>query len=251
MTKTEAVQRVAKLRQEINRQRYLVQVLDQSDLSEAALDSLKHELAQLEQQYPELITPDSPTQRIAGEPLEGFVKVRHLLPLLSLNDIFSFEELDAWRGRLERILGGNGAERLEQSGYYAELKLDGFSISLVYEDGRLIRAATRGDGYVGEDVTVNARTIEAIPLALELAASLPKDLSELAKRALQGRFEVRGEVYLNRKDFEEINERQTAKGLPTYANPRNLAAGSMRQLDPRLVAERQLRFFAFAVVGEW
>ncbi len=225
----ETISRVKALRDEINHQRYLVHVLNQEDLSEAALDSLKHELANLEQVYPELITPDSPTQRVAGKPAEGFTKVTHQERMLSLNDVFSTSELEAWEERIGKLATVTG-------GYYCELKLDGFAISLIYQDGMLVQAATRGDGSVGEDVTLNARTIEGIPLKL--------------REAYKGRFEVRGEVYIKKADFEAINALQEKLGLPLFANPRNLAAGSMRQLDPRLTAARHLSFFAYAIAGD-
>ena len=222
--------RAKQLRDEINHQRYLVHVLNQEDLSEAALDSLKHELVAIELAHPELVTPDSPTQRVAGEPAAGFVKVSHRERMLSLNDVFSMDELSAWLERVERIEPVSG-------GFYAELKLDGFAISLRYKDGLLVQASTRGDGMVGEDVTQNVRTIEAIPL--RLAEDFP------------GEIEVRGEVYINKKDFAALNEEQAARGLPLFANPRNTAAGSMRQLDSRLTAARRLSFFAYALSGEY
>lgn len=225
---SEIRQRAQALRDEINHQRYLVHVLNQEDLSEAALDSLKHELSQLEQDYPALITPDSPTQRVAGKPAEGFTKVQHQERMLSLNDVFSFDELEGWQERIGKLADIHG-------GYFCELKLDGFAVSLIYQDGLLVQAATRGDGSVGEDVTLNARTIEGIPLKL--------------KETYPGRFEVRGEVYISRKDFEKLNIAQEKAGLPLFANPRNLAAGSMRQLDPKLTAARHLSFFAYGIAG--
>jgi DNA ligase (NAD+) len=224
----ETIARIEALRDEINHQRYLVHVLNQEDLSEAALDSLKHELSQLEQAYPELITPDSPTQRVAGKPAEGFTKVQHQERMLSLNDVFSVEELENWEERIGKLADIHG-------GYYCELKLDGFAVSLIYQDGLLVQAATRGDGTVGEDVTLNARTIESIPLKL--------------RESYPGRLEVRGEVYISRKDFETLNREQERQGLPLFANPRNLAAGSMRQLDPKLTKARRLSFFAYGIAG--
>lgn len=231
MSQAEAATRLEKLRTEINRQRYNVHVLNKEEISEAALDSLKHELTELEGQFPNLITPDSPSQRVAGKALEGFKKVEHHYRMLSLNDVFSGEELRAWGERTTKLLGEPYA-----GGYYAELKMDGFAISLVYEDGLLVQAVTRGDGSIGEDVTVNTKTIEAIPLRLV--------------KPVEGRVEVRGEVYISKADFAAINAEQEKKGLPVYANPRNLAAGSMRQLDPKLVAARRLSFFGYAVEGE-
>lgn len=230
LTRNQAAARLQKLRDEINRHRYNVHVLNKEEISEAALDSLKHELALLETEFPDLITPDSPSQRVAGTPAEGFVKVEHLTRMLSLSDVFSLQELEAWEARLRKLTD----DPLE---YYAELKLDGFAVSLVYEDGRLVRAVTRGDGFVGEDVTMNARTIESIPLQLRVPVS--------------GRCEIRGEVYISKADFDQLNIEQEAAGLPRFANPRNLAAGSMRQLDPRLTKKRRLSFFAYSVIGDF
>ena len=226
---SEATLRLKKLRDEINRQRYNVHVLNKEEISEAALDALKHELVHLEEQFPELITPDSPSQRVAGKPLDGFTKVEHLSRMLSLNDVFSVEELQAWEDRTEKILG-------QKPEYYTEIKLDGFAISLIYQDGFFVQAVTRGDGFFGEDVTLNAKTIESVPLHLN--------------EPLAGRFEVRGEVYIAKADFAELNRLQTEKGLPLFANPRNLGAGSMRQLDPRLAAARKLSFFAYDVITD-
>jgi DNA ligase (NAD+) len=238
-TRLEAESRLAKLREEINRQRYLYHVLDQEGMSEAALDSLKHELAVLEGEFPDLVTPDSPSQRVAGQPLPGFVKVQHERRMLSLNDVFDYSEIEEWKKRIAKI---GGEAQVKAAGYYAEIKLDGFAISLTYEDGTLVQAATRGDGTTGEDVTMNVRTIEAIPLELHAFED-----NEMVRRALNGRFEVRGEAYIAKADFDELNRIQAEKGLPLFANPRNLAAGSMRQLDPALAAGRRLRFLAYAI----
>ncbi len=230
MDKQAAIQRIAQLRKEINYHRYQYHVLDRQEISDAALDSLKHELQQLEQQFPELVAPDSPTQRVGGEPLKEFKKVRHRQRMLSLNDIFSVEELQEWRDRLMKLLPASTS--LE---YFCELKMDGLAISLLYRDGALYRAATRGDGQVGEDVTQNIRTIESIPLQL--------DLSQLKKPPRD--IEIRGEVYMARRDFEKHNVRLAKEGKPTYANPRNISAGSVRQLDPSVTAARKLRFMAY------
>jgi len=245
---SEIRQRVEKLRTEINHHRYLVHVLDRAEISEAALDSLKHELSQLELEYPELITPDSPTQRVAGQALEGFQKVEHSTRMLSLNDVFSYEELADWRERTVKL---SSETALAESGYYAEIKLDGFAITIVYEKGLLVQASTRGDGFIGEDVTANVRTIDSVPLRLEVRPDLDEKLAKYVKRALEGRFEVRGEVYISKADFAALNKQQEEKGLPVFANPRNLGAGSMRQLDPKLAKARRLRFFAYGVVGDF
>jgi DNA ligase (NAD+) len=246
MASQEVQDRLNKLRDEINHHRYLVHVLDREEISEAALDSLKHELSQLEQQYPELITEDSPSQRVAGKPLEGFVKVEHQQRMLSLNDIFAYEELAQWQQRLLKLRPAQ-----DLSGYFVEIKLDGFAISLIYENGVLVQGATRGDGFTGEEVTANVRTIQAIPLRLDLRLDTPSDIQAMAVKAIEGRIEVRGEAYISKADFAELNRIQREKGAPEFANPRNLAAGSMRQLDPQLTAARRLRFFAYGVVGEF
>jgi DNA ligase (NAD+) len=240
--------RAQKLKDEINRQRYLIHVLNQEELSEAALDALKHELTRLEQEYPELITPDSPSQRVAGQPLPGFVKVRHAQRMVSLNDIFTLEELTAWLQRITKLLSPLQKAELRETGFYTEVKMDGFALSLIYENGLLVQAATRGDGTVGEDVTLNARTVEAIPLRLAVVEETDPQLTEVARTVLPGRIEIRGEVYIAKKDFYELNRAQEEAGLPPFANPRNLAAGSMRQLDPKLTASRRLSFYAYGMV---
>jgi DNA ligase (NAD+) len=218
--------RVQKLRQEIDYHRYLYHVLDRQELSDAALDALKKELADLEQAYPELITPDSPTQRVGGQPLPEFKQVPHRTPMLSLVDAFAVEDLQRWASRNQKIVAG-------AYDYFVQLKIDGVAVALLYEDGALIQAATRGDGRVGEDVTHNVRTIEAIPLQL--------------RRPVPGRVEVRGEIYVLKKDFEKMNAARQAAGQPLFANPRNIAAGSIRQLDPSMAAARPLRFFAWEI----
>ncbi len=252
MTKEEAKERIAKLRQEINYHRYLYHVLDRQEISDAALDSLKHELAELEEKFPELISPDSPTRRVGGAVLAGFKKVRHSVPLLSLTDAFSEEELKEWEARRQRLLPA-------KYDYFAEAKIDGFAISLIYEKGLLKTGATRGNGQVGEDVTENLKTIESLPLRLEepSAFSKEKEVREIfsrfprLKRALAKipeRLEIRGEVYMTKKSFGQINREQQKKRLPLFANPRNIAAGSVRQLDPKITASRKLDFIAYGVV---
>lgn len=232
MTKSEAKERIAKLREAINEYRYQYHVLDNLEISESALDALKHELKLLEDEYPDLITPDSPTQRVAGTALAKFSKITHVTPMLSIEDVFSFDELREWENRIKKI----GAH--ETVDYYAMVKVDGLAMSLVYQDGVFVSAATRGDGAVGEDVTHNVRTIESVPLKLR---SIPGvDTS--------GRIEVRGEVYMPKKGFEALNKAQAAKGEPLFANPRNVSAGSIRQLDPAIAASRPLAFFAWRLV---
>lgn len=245
-TKTAARARIAKLKHAINRHRYLYHVLDREEISPEALDSLKHELKTLEDRYPDLITSDSPTQRVAGEPLAAFKKVSHRSPMLSLEDVFSQEEFEAWQQRLLRFLAA--AQPLS---FFSESKFDGLALSLVYKRGILERASTRGNGRVGEDITANARTIEAIPLALELHEHVPEHLRRSIERELlRGTIEVRGEAMLTKKMFTAVNEAQKRAGKNIYANPRNLAAGSLRQLNPEIVRERNLDFYAYALVGE-
>ncbi|MCD6422238.1 NAD-dependent DNA ligase LigA [bacterium] len=238
MSFEEAKERVKKLRRLIEKARYAYHVLDKPFMEDEVLDSLKHELYQLEQMYPQLITPDSPTQRVGGKPLDKFRKVRHEVPMLSLEDVFSLEEFKQWEERNRRILG-----RKVKFEYFAELKIDGLAVSLIYENGTFVLGATRGDGRTGEDVTQNLRTIESIPLHLRRE-------SKYYKKASQGRFEVRGEVYMPTKSFEKLNKERKKKGLPLFANPRNAAAGSVRQLDPRITAERDLAFFAYDIVTD-
>lgn len=238
MTKAEAKIRIAKLRDEINHHRYLYHVLDKQEISDSALDSLKHELFKLEEAWPDLITPDSPTQRISGRPLDKFNKVTHSQPILSLQDVFSAEEIENWAIKNQKIVPG-------PYDYYCELKLDGLTMVLTYEGGIFARGATRGDGRVGEDVTQNLKTIESIPLKLNgnfTAAGQKSSLPQI--------FEVRGEVVMTKKIFAAINQEQERLGLPKYANPRNVAAGSIRQLDSKITSARKLEFFAFEIITE-
>lgn len=253
MTKSEAKKRIEKLKRVINYHRYLYHVLNRQEISDAALDSLKHELYKLEQKYPELITPDSPTQRVAGKPLEGFKKVEHRLPMLSLEDVSLEEELKDWQDYLKRLAPHHFSQKSgEGVDYFVELKIDGFAITLIYEAGLFVCGATRGDGRVGEDVTQNLKTIESIPLKLEIHGKLPNgEIIKSAQRLInEGKIEVRGEVYMEKKAFESFNKELEKKRLPTYANPRNLAAGSIRQLNPELTASRPLKFLAYDIVTD-
>lgn len=219
--------RVEKLREVIQYHRHLYHVEDRQEISEASLDSLKKELYDLEQIYPELITPDSPTQRVAGKPLKEFAKVVHKVPQWSFNDAFTEDDIRAFVERVERFLEKEGIQ--ETPTFFCELKIDGLKVVLEYVNGILQTAATRGDGAVGEDVTLNIRTIESVPLRLREPVNCI----------------VEGEVYLSKIEFERVNKEQTKEGKPLYANPRNLAAGTIRQLDPRLVAERRLSMFVY------
>ncbi len=258
MNIAEASTRINKLRAEIDRYRYQYHVLNALEISEAALDALKHELYKLEQQFPELITKDSPTQRVAGEAMKGFVKVTHKVPMLSLEDVFSREEADEW---LERI------RKIQPSGkydFYAEVKMDGLAVSVIYQDGVMVRGATRGDGRIGEEVTHNVRTIEALPLKLrtpsdsEIETFLKKHHgqvnAEKVRHALQShadQIEARGEIYMMRKQLETLNKKLKERGEPLLANPRNAAAGAIRQLDSKIAAERGLSFLGWQLLGDF
>ena len=222
----DVVERVAKLRDLINDYRYHYHVLDESIMSEAAADSLKHELALIEERYPELVTPDSPTQRVAGRALDKFKKITHAERMISLADVFSKEEVAEWLDRIAKL----GAIDPE---LFVDIKMDGLACALIYEDGLLVQAVTRGDGKVGEDVTMNVRTIENVPL------SIPQ----------KEHTEVRGEIVIFKADFERMNAEQRAAGKPEFANPRNLAAGSIRQLDPKIAASRPLKFMGYDMVS--
>ncbi|MFI5270999.1 MAG: NAD-dependent DNA ligase LigA [Candidatus Saccharimonadales bacterium] len=237
MNKSKARERILKLRELINDYRYHYHVLNESIMSEAAADSLKHELTQLESQYPELITPDSPSQRVAGEPLPGFKSVAHSQRMLSLNDVFDEEEILAWEERIAKLLP-EGAKKE----YFVDIKMDGLACALVYQDGILTLGITRGDGFTGEDVTANIRTIESIPLSLRHSK---KYLS-----MLRGRTEVRGEIVMYKADFDALNEQRKKDDLPLFMNPRNTAAGTIRQLDPSLVSARKLHFRAYDLIRE-
>jgi len=240
MTKQQAKTRVLKLKQEINHHRYLYHVLDKQEISDAALDSLKKELADLEREFPDLVTPDSPTQRVGGQPLPNFEKVTHRSFMPSLNDAFSDQELEAWLERISKLLPSS-----EQIDFFAEIKMDGLAVSLIYRNGLLQRGATRGNGRVGEEVTQNLRTIESIPLKLHLDQVIPK-----TKKLVSGEIEVRGEVILPKKSFEKINKEQAKLNQPQFANPRNAAAGSIRQLDPQIPASRNLAFMAYDLMTD-
>ena len=228
--KTAAKARIEKLKELINDYRYHYHVLDESIMSEAAADSLKHELSQLEEQYPEFITPDSPTQRVAGKPLDKFQKVTHASRMISLADVFSESEIRDWVARNYKLV-----DRGTEFTFFTDIKMDGLAMSLHYENGIFQQAVTRGDGLVGEDVTMNVKTIQNIPLKLNLD-NPPEHL------------EVRGEVIIFKQDFEKLNQMQAKLGEKPFANPRNLAAGTIRQLDPRIAASRPLRFMAYDLV---
>jgi DNA ligase (NAD+) len=226
----EIQERVEKLQEEIRRYDYYYYVLNQPLISDAEYDKLFRELLELERQYPELVTPDSPTQRVGAPPAEEFAPVEHAIPMLSLANCFNDEELEEWDDRVRRMLGGEPVE------YVCEPKLDGLSVELVYVDGVFTVGSTRGDGRVGEDVTRNLRTIKQVPLRLfPLNGKVPRLL------------EARGEVYMEKEAFRRLNEERERAGEPLFANPRNAAAGSLRQLDPNVTASRPLKIFFYAM----
>lgn len=228
--------RIEELKKLINKYSYEYHSLDKPSVSDAVYDGLFAELKQLEAKNPELITPDSPTQRVGSELLDSFEKVQHSSRMLSLNDVFDKEEVQAWVKRIDKLLPGRRHE------YFADIKMDGLACALVYQDGVLKQAITRGDSFVGEDVTANVRTISSVPLKLYATGD------EKSESLLKGRTEVRGEIIIYKKDFEKLNKERKSEGLPEYANPRNLAAGTIRQLDSKLVAARPLRFRAYDLI---
>jgi len=227
MNKEQAKKRIEKLRKVIEYHRRLYHLYDKQEISDSALDSLKHELFKLEQEYPEFITPDSPTQRVGGKALDKFKKVRHPQPILSIEDIFTYSELKEWERYIRDYLKYQGP-----ISYFCERKIDGLDIVLTYKKGILVLGATRGDGLIGEDVTNNIKTIEAIPLRLT------KDIDVV----------VRGEIFMHKKDFEDLNKQRKKENLPLFSNPRNVAAGSVRQLDPKITASRKLDCFVFEML---
>jgi len=229
MNKQDIKNRIEKLKKEIDHHRYLYHVLDKVEISDAALDSLKHELYELETQNPEFITPDSPTQRVGGKPLKEFKKVSHTVPQWSFNDAFNEEEIRDFDKRVKRFLADGGEPNDARTDYMAELKIDGLHIVLTYKRGLLVTGATRGDGKIGENVTQNIRTIDSIPLKL----------SEEVDAV------VEGEVFMRKSVFEELNKEREKKGEQLLANPRNAAAGAIRQLDPKIVKERRLDCFVY------
>ncbi|OGZ97868.1 MAG: hypothetical protein A3D41_01135 [Candidatus Sungbacteria bacterium RIFCSPHIGHO2_02_FULL_41_12b] len=301
MDKKRVFDRIEKLKKEINYHRYLYHVLDKQEISDAALDSLKNELMKLEKQFPEFLTPDSPTQRVGGNPLEKFRKVAHTVRMTSLNDAFSEEELHEWETRIKKLVS-DFKFHVSELDYFAEAKGDGFAVSLIYKNGvfktgsirlgvrqhanydnnslkqngfrlmplessnilfKLLTGSTRGDGITGEDVTENLKTVESIPLSIQ------KNIVELSKKHKEIKIilekyprvkqflssihkiteiEVRGEVYMPKDAFNAANKEQKKKGLPVFANPRNIAAGSIRQLNPKITASRNLEFFAWDLV---
>ncbi|HEX4786795.1 MAG TPA: NAD-dependent DNA ligase LigA [Candidatus Sulfotelmatobacter sp.] len=230
----DAEKKIEALREKIRHHEHLYYVLDNPEISDAEFDKLMQQLKDFESEDPSLVRPDSPTQRVGGKPREGFVKVRHSTPMLSLDNTYSEDELRGWERRVHELSGRSEVD------YVCELKLDGMSLALVYEDGRLARGVTRGDGTVGEDVTLNVRTVRSVPL------SIPKD--RLKRAGIPADFEVRGELLMPLSSFKKMNEERESKGLSLFANPRNATAGTVRQLESRVTAERRLDYFSYMLL---
>jgi len=236
MTQSQFNSRASELRELLLKYSYEYHVLDASSVSDAVYDSLFNELKKIETEHPEVVTSDSPTQRVGNELLGGFKKVTHSSRMLSLNDVFDRSDVEAWVVRMDKLLPGTKHE------FFADIKMDGLACALIYQDGVLIQAVTRGDSFVGEDVTANVRTIMNVPLRLRAA--------EGYETFLQGRTEIRGEIVMLKKDFNNLNAKRRAAGEPEFANPRNLAAGTIRQLDPKLVAARKLSFRSYDILRD-
>ncbi len=226
--------KIESLREKIRHHEYLYYVLDHPEISDPEFDKVMQQLKALEAEHPELITADSPTQRVGGKPREGFVKVPHSSPMLSLDNTYSEEELRGWERRVHELSGRKDVD------YVCELKLDGMYLALIYEDGKLVRGITRGDGSIGEDVTLNVRTVRSVPL------SIPEE--KLKKAGIPADFEVRGELLMPLAAFKRMNEERESKGLPLFANPRNATAGTVRQLESRVTAERRLDYFSYSLL---
>jgi len=255
--KAEAKPRIEKLKELINHYRYLYHVEDKEEISQPALDSLKKELFDLEQLFPDLITPDSPTQRIGGRPLSKFSKAKHVKPMLSFNDAFSEQDVKDWLERNMKLLSQSDKDKFDLS-FYCEPKLDGLAIELVYKDSILKTGSTRGDGLIGEDVTQNLKTIDSVPLRLRQTSEIIKDLEKQGLFAIVENIRekgltnlvVRGEAVITKQEFLKINKEQARQGLAVYANPRNLAAGSIRQLDPAMTAARNLDVNIYSLISD-
>jgi DNA ligase (NAD+) len=236
-TATKAIEKkIEALRGKIRHHEYRYYVLDDPEISDAEFDQFMNELQRLEAENPELVTPDSPTQRVGGKPREGFVKARHSSPMLSLDNTYNEEDLRSWERRVHELSGRSDID------YLCELKLDGMSLALRYEEGKLVRGITRGDGSIGEDVTLNVRTVRSIPLSV--------DSAKLKKAGLPPDFEVRGEMLMPIAAFRRMNEEREQKELPVFANPRNATAGTVRQLEPSVTAQRRLDYFAYALLND-
>src|SRR6266496_1587525 len=235
MTSAKIQTEIDRLREEIRHHEYRYYVLDDPEVTDAEFDRLMSQLRKLEAEHPELVTPDSPTQRVGGKPREGFLKVAHSVPMLSLDNAFSEEELRNWERRVHALSGRKDVE------YVCELKLDGMSLALRYEGGKLLRGITRGDGSTGEDVTLNVRTVRSVPLSIA-----PE---KLKKAGIPLDFEVRGEMLMPAASFKKMNEGREKQGLAVFANPRNATAGTVRQLEPSITAQRRLDYFAYMLIA--
>ncbi len=236
MNQIQSKKRANELRELLNSYSYEYHVLDNPTVSDAVYDSLFAELKKIESDYPELISPDSPTQRVGNQLVGGFKKIQHSSRMLSLNDVFDRSDVEAWVKRTDKLLPGNMHE------FFADIKMDGLACALIYQDGLLSQAVTRGDSFIGEDVTENVRTIKNVPLRLRKVSGFEQFLS--------GRTEIRGEIVMLKRDFEKLNAKREKLGEPIFANPRNLAAGTIRQLDPSLVAQRPLHFRAYDLLRD-
>lgn len=243
LPKNAAANRYSELVDLINRYSYEYHMLDTPSVDDAVYDGLFGELKQIEAQYPELIRPDSPSQRVGSELIGGFQKVAHSSRMLSLNDVFDRSEVEAWVRRMDKLLPGSRHE------FFADIKMDGLACALIYQDGLLTKGITRGDSFVGEDITANVRTIRNVPLRLREGRGQRAEGS-IFEKFLHGRTEIRGEIVMLKEDFAALNAQQRAEGKPEFANPRNLAAGTMRQLDPSLVAARPLTFIAYDLIRD-
>ncbi len=245
MGKVEDKKRIEKLRQEIARQREAYHVKNAPEVTDEVYDSLARELKSLLEKYPEFEDLNSAENRVAGKPLDKFTKVRHNTRMLSLNDAFSYEELYDWEKRITKLLPASGGLTSNKFNYFCEIKFDGLAVSLIYENGRFVRGATRGDGFVGEDITQNLKTIKSIPLSLNFLPPAKGGLRGVVPEFL----EVRGEALLSKKTLEKLNKINEKEGKPLFANTRNAAAGSLRQLDPKLAADRKLDFVAYDLLS--
>src|SRR5437868_2955062 len=228
-------EKIEALREKLRHNEHLYYVLDAPEISDAQYDAMMRELEALEKAHPELLTPDSPTQRVGGKPREGFVKVTHSVPMLSLDNAYSEEELRNWERRVHDLSGRKDLE------FVCELKLDGMSLALRYEDGKLVRGITRGDGSIGEDVTSNVRTVRSVPLSISS--------EKVTKAGIPAEFEVRGEMLMPIASFKKMNEEREKHQLSLFANPRNATAGTVRQLEPSITAQRRLDYFAYMLIS--
>lgn len=253
--KKQAKNRIEKLKQLVRKHRYNYHVLDKQEISEGVLDSLKKELFDLEQKFPEFITSDSPTQRVGGEPLKSFKKTKHLVPMLSFNDAFNEKDINEWLDRIKKLLTLEEQKKID---FYCELKFDGLAIEIVYKNNIFKIGSTRGNGLVGENVSQNLKTIEAIPLKIrnkelvlkDLKKQNLKDIFNVLKTKESQEIIVRGEALISKKEFNHINKERVKQELQSYSNPRNIAAGSIRQLNPKITASRNLDFYAYDIITD-